>query len=67
MELITIEPQSGQARPVMDLGRRPVSPEPVGYADTIRSLAISPDGKRAVFGYLQPDSHIWMREEVKGP
>ena len=67
MVLITIDPQSGQTRPVMDLGRRPVSPEPVGYNDTIRSLAVSPDGKRAVFGYLQPDSHIWVREEVKGP
>ena len=65
IELITIDPQSGEARPIMDLGRRPVSPEPVGYVDTIRSLAVSPDGKHAVFGYLQPDSHIWMMEEIK--
>ena len=65
IEMITIDPKSAQAKPVMDMGREPVSPEPVGYADTIRSLAVSPDGKRAVFGYLQPDSHIWVMEQEK--
>lgn len=65
MELITIEPKSGQVRVVMDLGRIPVSPEPIGYPGTIRALAVAPDGKHAVFAYLQPDAHIWMMEEIK--
>jgi Tol biopolymer transport system component len=65
LELISIDPLSGQSRVVAPLGRRPVSPEPVGYADTIRQLAVAPDGKSAVFAYLQPDSQIWMMEQVK--
>lgn len=66
MELITIDRKSGQTRLIAGLGRIPVSPEPIGYASPIRSLAVSPDGKRAVFAYLQPDSQIWMMEQVKG-
>jgi len=65
MELVTIDPAAGQTRIVMDLGRVPVSPEPAGYLGTIRQLAISPDGTRAVFAYLQPDSQIWVMEQVK--
>jgi Tol biopolymer transport system component/tRNA A-37 threonylcarbamoyl transferase component Bud32 len=65
IELIAIDLKSGKARRLMDLGRKPVSPEPISYPGTIGSLAISPDGKRAVFAYLQPDSHIWMMEKVR--
>jgi Tol biopolymer transport system component/predicted Ser/Thr protein kinase len=65
LELISIDPQSGQSRVVAPLGRRPVTPEPLGYADTIRQLAVAPDGKSAVFAYLKPDSQIWMMEQVK--
>jgi len=58
-------PLSGGTRIVMDLGRIPVSPEPIGYLDTIRQLAMAPDGTRAVLAYLQPDSQIWMLEAMK--
>jgi hypothetical protein len=37
----------------------------MGYLGTIRQLAIGPDGTRAAFAYLQPDSQIWMMEEAK--
>jgi Tol biopolymer transport system component len=65
IELIAIDPNSAQVRQLMDLGSEPVSPEPVGYYDTIRSLAISPDGRHAACAYLRPDSHIWMMEQEK--
>src|SRR5262249_5656518 len=67
LELITIDPKNGQSKAVADLGRKPVSPEPTGYPNTIRALYVSPDGKRAVFAYLQPDSHVWMMEREKKP
>jgi eukaryotic-like serine/threonine-protein kinase len=62
LELIHIDAKSGAIRLIGDLGRRPVTPEPIGYHDNIRALAVSPDGKRAVFAYLQPDSQVWMLE-----
>ncbi len=65
MELFTIDPSSGESRRVAPLGRRPVTPDPIGYPDTIRQLAVAPDGKSAVYAYLQPDSQIWMMEQVK--
>ncbi len=65
MDLIAIDAKSGAVRVVADLGRKPVTPEPIGYRDPIRSLAVSPDGKRAVYAYLQPDSQIWMMDPEK--
>lgn len=65
MELVTIDPGSGELRTVAPLGRYPVSPAPTGYGNPIRQLAVAPDGKSAVFAYLQPNSQIWMMEQVK--
>jgi len=36
-----------------------------GYSQTVRSLAISPDGTRAAFSVLHPSSDIWILERVK--
>ena len=57
---VAIAEAAGASSVLADLGPTPLSPEPSGYSDTIRSLVASPDGKRLAFGYLQPDSHIWM-------
>ena len=65
LELVVIDPASRGLRVVADLGRMPVTPEPIGYSDTIRQLAMSPDGRQAVFAYLHPDSQIWMMEETR--
>lgn len=65
LDLITIDPKTRLIQVVAALGRAAVSPEPTGYPTTIRALAISPDGKRAAFAYLHPESDIWMLEQVK--
>ena len=62
MQLVTVHAKTGAQSVLADLGAVPLTPEPAGYLDTIRSLVLSPDGKRLAFGYLQPDSHIWMLE-----
>ena len=67
MELFTLDPKDSHIRVLADLGQKPVTPEPMGYSNPIRSLAISPDGTRAAFAYLQPDSKIWMLEAIKTP
>ncbi|MBA3297792.1 MAG: PD40 domain-containing protein [Acidobacteria bacterium] len=65
LELVTIDSHTGQFQHVAELGPMTVSPEPIGNADTVRSLRISPDGTRAAFAYLHPHSDIWMLERVK--
>ena len=67
MEFFTLDPKTSQIRVLADLGPKPVSPDPYGNPYTIRTLAISPDGTRAAFSYLQPDSKIWMLEAIKTP
>ena len=65
LDLITINPKTRLVQVVAALGLAAVSPEPTGYPSTIRALAISPDGKRAAFAFLHPESDIWMLEQVK--
>lgn len=65
LELVTIDSHTGQFQHVAELGPATVSPEPIGNPDTVRSLRISPDGRRAAFAYLHPHSDIWMLERVK--
>lgn len=62
MQLVAVHAKTGAQSVIADLGPTPLTPEPSGYSDTIRSLVLSPDGKRLAFAYLQPDSHIWMLE-----
>ncbi|HXG69553.1 MAG TPA: protein kinase [Gemmatimonadaceae bacterium] len=65
LELVTLDPKDSQIQQLAELGPATVSPEPIGHRDTVRSLRISPDGKRAAFAYLHPHSDIWMLERVK--
>ena len=36
-----------------------------GIAIRSGNLPVAPDGTSAVYAYLQPDSQIWMMEQVK--
>ncbi|MGH9387251.1 MAG: protein kinase domain-containing protein [Vicinamibacterales bacterium] len=64
LELIAIATASKDVRVIGEVGRMPVTPEPFGYQNSIRQLAASPDGRSVIFSYLQPDSQIWMMEEM---
>jgi hypothetical protein len=66
MRLVRIDMRSGAViEEFPNLGQVPLTPDPVGYVDTIRSLRVSPDGKRLVLGYLNPRSDIWIREGLR--
>jgi serine/threonine protein kinase len=66
MRLVRIDRRSGVViEEFPDLGQVPVTPDPLGYADTIRSLRVSPDGKRLALGYLKARSDIWIRDGMR--
>ncbi len=61
MALVRIDMTSGHVRNIGELGRIPVTPDPVGgYQNTLRALRVSPDGKRLTLGYLNAQSDIYM-------
>jgi dipeptidyl aminopeptidase/acylaminoacyl peptidase len=66
MVLVRIDMRSGAViKRFPDLGRVPLTPDPLGYARTIRSLRVSPDGKRVALAYLNPRSDIWILEGLR--
>ena len=66
MDVVRIDTRSGLVTQTFpNLGRIPVTPDPMGYALTIRSLRVSPNGKRLALGYLNPRSDIYILEGLR--
>jgi eukaryotic-like serine/threonine-protein kinase len=66
IELVRIDLASGNVQHVARLGRTRLSPDPRQYAETLRGLRVSPDGKRLVVGYLNATADIWILEGFDG-
>ena len=62
IELATIDVATGVVHTVRSLGRRPLTPDYVGYTDTLRAMRVSPDGTHLMYAFLNPEADIWILE-----
>jgi Tol biopolymer transport system component len=62
IELATIDVATGAVHTVRSLGRRPLTPDYVGYTDTLRAMRVSPDGTHLMYAFLNPEADIWILE-----